>query len=496
MSVEKAKRQLRLPYFEEIAVYDLFWLIEVFKFKEDLIVLASTMFTEEDGRYSFIGFDSFNSFSAKGKHFYWNKKIISLKDPFLFLQEKMAAYSLSPNKGLPPFQGGVAGYFGYECAHYIEKLPTVSDPIKLPDIYLNFYSSLIAIDHLLNQSWIIATGFPEIKEDARKNKAEKDILKIKKIIKNYEVVNRISLKKTKPFKPTKTAEEEKSLHPSLKMNPSIISNLDLSAYMRTVEKTKEYIKAGDIFQANISQQFQTLLNDNLDILVLYKHLMRVNPAPYSAFIKVLKNGYIVSASPERFIKISEGKVITCPIKGTIGRSSDLNIDKQLSQTLVNSEKDRAENIMIVDLMRNDLSRVSIPGTVVVEELCELKQYPTVQHLVSKISASLKKNYDAWDVLKASFPPGSITGAPKIRAMEIISELEHQSRGPYCGSIGYISFTGEMDTSVTIRSFYIKDEKVFFSAGGAIVLDSNPEAEYFESLTKAKALLEMFNFDTD
>jgi para-aminobenzoate synthetase component 1 len=201
-----------------------------------------------------------------------------------------------------------------------------------------------------------------------------------------------------------------------------------------------------------------------------------------------QNGYVISASPERFIRLNDQEVTTCPIKGTRKRSNDPAADLQLALALKHSEKDLAEHIMIVDLMRNDLSKVCQPHSVHVEELTALKSFTMVHHLVSNIKGTLKNNHNAFDLLKATFPPGSVTGAPKIRAMEIISELEKQTRGPYCGCLAYISFTGDMDSSVMIRSYFLNDNHLFFSTGGAVVMDSNPDEEYQETLLKAEALI--------
>ena len=342
--------------------------------------------------------------------------------------------------------------------------------MSLPDIVLNFYNSVIIIDERANQHWIVTTGAPEKTKSAWLKRAEATLASIRNVIHQAP-----SSFQTKPLPHRFVA--------------SLQSNLTKGRYIEAVLKMKAAILNGDIFQANLSQQFRARLLEGISPLDLYFKLMSVNPAPFSAFITIPNYGAIISASPERFIKLTHRRVETCPIKGTRRRVQDEALDQQLADELQNSEKDRAENTMIVDLMRNDLSKVCEPHSVHVEALCALKSFETVHHLVSHITGRLKADRNALDLLKATFPPGSITGAPKIRAMEIITELEQQARGPYCGSIGYLSFTGDMDLSVVIRTYFTHHDEVFFNAGGAIVLDSSPEDEYAESMLKAQALIE-------
>ncbi len=458
------------PVYEKITIRKIEYIIEIFSFKNDLMVLSSSRIMKDYGNYSFVCFDSFGSFLAKDKNYFWNNERIETNNPFDFINSKMDEYKIQKNVSLPPLQGGIVGYFGYEANHYLEDLPCVTDNIGLPDIYLCFYNNIIALDHSSGEGWIISTGFPAKDNDERVKNAKFNISEIKKYI--DENIN--------PMK-TDYSSKEIAKPPN--------SNFTQVSYEKAVSDTREYILSGDIFEVNISQQFKSIVNENIDPLELYFKLAKCNPAPFSAFIKIPDNGYIISASPERFVKLTNHIVETCPIKGTVKRSKDRDKDIELANSLLLSEKDHAENVMIVDLMRNDLSKVCIPGSVIVEELCALKSFETVHHLVSKIKGELKEGMNSIDLLKATFPAGSITGAPKIRAMQIISELEMQARGPYCGCIGYLSFTGDMDTSVIIRAYFIRDNKIFFSAGGAIVLDSNPKEEYLESLIKAKALIE-------
>ena len=257
-------------------------------------------------------------------------------------------------------------------------------------------------------------------------------------------------------------------------------------YLNAVAKVREYIVAGDIFQANLSQRFQAPLRE--PPFDLYRRLRRRNPAPFAAYL-AFDEVTVLSASPERFLRLDpDGQVETRPIKGTRPRGLGPMHDAALGRALAESVKDRAENVMIVDLLRNDLSRVCRPGSVRVPELFALEQHPTVHHLVSTVLGDLEPGADAVDLVRAAFPGGSITGAPKVRAMEIIAELEPTRRGVYCGSIGYLSATGAMDTSIVIRTFVLRDGELYFQAGGGIVADSDPELEYRETLDKAAGLI--------
>jgi para-aminobenzoate synthetase component 1 len=265
------------------------------------------------------------------------------------------------------------------------------------------------------------------------------------------------------------------------------SSFTRESYLKAVERVREYIFAGDIFQANLSQRFEAPLSE--PAWSLYRRLRERNPAPFAAFLD-FPGVAVLSASPERFLRVDAGgSVETRPIKGTRPRGVGPEHDAALGQALAESPKDRAENLMIVDLMRNDLSRVCAPGSVRVAELFALEQYATVHHLVSTVVGQLAPGADALDLLRAAFPGGSITGAPKLRAMEIIAELEPSRRGVYCGSIGYWSVTGELDTSIAIRTAVARNGRVYFNAGGGVVADSDPADEYQETLDKARGLID-------
>jgi para-aminobenzoate synthetase component 1 len=415
------------------------------------------------GRYSFIASDPFLTIQSKNGKVETNNKQFTA-DPFEILKEQLNHFFLQTIPGLPPFQGGAVGYFSYELNQHIEKVPTNSDDMNFPDLVFGLYDVVLAFDQQEKKSWIFSSGFPETDEQKRIKRAEERITWL---------LNQIRHKK--PIIPPNPPLQEKEL---------IKSNFNKTEYEQAVTKALQYIYAGDIYQVNLSQRFTAKLPENLSSIQLYNRLRQINPAPFAAFLNY-GDVVIASASPERFLKTQNNIVETRPIKGTRKRSNIIQQDRVLAEQLLQSEKDRAENVMIVDLLRNDLGRVCENVTVPI--LCELESYATVHHLVSVVTGKLLGHYDVVDLIKACFPGGSITGAPKIRSMEIIAELEPTARGPYCGSVAYIGFDGSMDSSIIIRTYAIKNNIVTFQAGGGIVADSDPEKEYEETLIKAQAL---------
>lgn len=421
----------------------------------------------ETGKYSFIAVDPFLTFTLKNTIGFLNNKKIMSTHPFKILLHKMLEFPLFTMKDTAPFQGGVAGLFSYDLNAYLEKLPLLKDDQDFSDMAVGFYDLVIGFNHHTKKAWIFSSGYPEKNRVKQKVRAEKRTFWLqKKLEKKNEYNFPLTLRKAL----------------------RITSNFTEAAYHHAVKKAKKYILAGDIFQVNISQRFETTCPKHCTPFDIYSRLRLLNPAPFSAYF-TFQDSIIVSASPERFMKIIKGNAETCPIKGTRARSPDKKEDQALAKALTLSEKDRSENIMIVDLMRNDFSKVCKDHSVKVIHLCHLQSFQTVHHLVSTIQGTLKQNLHALDLLQASFPGGSITGAPKVRAMEIISEIEGIKRGPYCGSIGYIGFNGDMDSSILIRTIAFQKDRITFQAGGAIVLDSNPKEEYEETLTKAGALKE-------
>ena len=431
-----------------------------------LALFDSALKDESLGRYSFLGIDPFARLEADRAGVRLNGADAG-NDPFEAVGELCRRYGVEPRPDLPPFQTGFAGYFGYGLRHHVERVPRhASADIAWPDLILGLYDLVLAIDHVAGRSWLLASGYPETSPAARRNRAEA----------------RIGWARERLRRAPRTA-------PAASWAIAAKPDLAPTDFKNAVRRTIDYIEAGDIYQANITQRFRARLPSGFDRLSLYQALRMRNPATFGAYLDFGATA-ILSSSPERFLKVADGQVETRPIKGTRPRGRGPAEDKALATELLASAKDRAENLMIVDLLRNDISRVCKIGSVKVPTLCGLESYATVHHLVSVVTGELAAERRAIDLLRACFPGGSVTGAPKIRAMEIIAELEPTSRGPYCGSIGYLSADGGMDSNIVIRTYCIHDQDLTFQVGGGIVADSDPQAEYEETLAKAKALIEV------
>ncbi len=441
-----------------------------------------------DSRWSFVAADPFAILTVEDGTTFLNgaKQAGSGFDALNHLAEEHALprnwWGKKPDDGqheedTPPFKGGFAGFIGYDMAHALETLPTrksrqTGTPDRArdmaPDMALGAYDCIVAFDHEKRRCFIVSTGLPEKSPAARAARAEARAAKWRA---------RLSLRPSLA-----------PLHwPAHAAPESIIKTaLSRTAYETRVQKVIDYIFAGDIFQVNLSQRFDANLQPGDTPLALYRRLRTLSPAPFAGFFN-FGTGQLLSSSPERFLKLADSQIETKPIKGTRPRGQTPAEDRALADDLRHSEKDHAENTMIVDLLRNDLSRVAKPGSLRVPELCTLKSFASVHHLVSTITATLNTGKHPVDLLKAGFPGGSITGAPKIRAMEIIHELEDEDRGPYCGSLGYLTFDGDMDMNISIRTICIANAKLSFRTGGGIVADSEPAAEYEETITKARAM---------
>jgi para-aminobenzoate synthetase component 1 len=403
---------------------------------------------------------------------------------------RLLAPSVAPVvPGLPPFQGGAAGYVGYDWGLTLERLPAPRyDDLGLDDVVLGLYDWVIAWDHAASKAWLISTGLPESDAKARQRRAEDRadwaIARLGRTAGDTCGQRPVPCGSEAPGPMAPSHPVEGGWWPDAL---GLRSSFSHRAYLDEVARVREYIFAGDIFQANLSQRFEASCSESP--WAFYRRLRAHNPAPFAAFMD-LPDAAIVSASPERFLHVDpSGHVETRPIKGTRARGFGPEHDAALGQALTESAKDRAENLMIVDLMRNDLSRVCTAGSVRVSELFSLERYATVHHLVSTVVGDLAPGQDALDALRLSFPGGSITGAPKLRAMEIIADSEPSRRGVYCGSIGYWSVTGALDTNIAIRTAVIRNGRIYFSAGGGIVADSDPEQEYRETLDKARATID-------
>jgi para-aminobenzoate synthetase component 1 len=418
------------------------------------------------GRCSFLGIDPFARLEADRAGVRLNG-LDAGTDPFESIGALCAQYGTESRSDLPPFQTGMAGYFGYGLRHHVERVPShARADIAWPDLVLGLYDLVLAVDHVEGRAWLLASGYPETTHRARRGRAE----------------DRIAWARDRLRRAAAAA-------PAASWAVAAMPDLSQDRFKAAVRRTIDYIEAGDIYQANITQRFRARLPAGFDRLSLYRALRTRNPATFGAYLDFGATA-LLSSSPERFLKLSGRRVESRPIKGTRPRGRTAAEDKALAAELLASAKDRAENLMIVDLLRNDISRVCKVGSVTVPTLFALESYATVHHLVSVVAGNLADGRRAVDLLRACFPGGSVTGAPKIRAMEIIAELEPAARGPYCGSIGYLSADGAMDSNIVIRTYCLQGQELTFQVGGGIVADSDPEAEYEESLAKAKALIEV------
>jgi para-aminobenzoate synthetase component 1 len=449
-------------------------LFELFQSDINSFFLDSAMDPQKLGRFSLLGTDPFLLFKSSGQSVTIEQpsgQIHLAGNPFDLLGRYLETYRLD-DKGLPvPCTGGAVGYFSYDLARFIEKLPERAvDDLQLPESCFGFYDVMLVINNLSRKTYLVSTGFPEIEEPARLRRAASRLSEFK------SRMNGLIEFKSEPSPPPLAGPQSVDLR----------CNFTHPDYVRAVDKARQYIIDGDIFEVNLSQRYTA------DITVppweLYRRLRRINPAPFSSYLN-FTGVKIAGSSPERFLRLRGDLVETRPVKGTVRRGKTPEDDGANAAWLLQSAKDRAENMMIVDLERNDLGRVCRYGTVKVTELAVLETFPTVYHLTSTVVGRLRENVSRIDLLKATFPGGSITGAPKIRAMEIIDELEPTRRSVYTGCIGYLSFNGNIDLNIVIRTFLIKGRRAYFQLGGAVVYDSDPESEYQETLDKGKALFD-------
>lgn len=414
------------------------------------------------GRYNIVGLNPVAVIRGKDETLHISesgKETIKRGNPLDLMQEYMEQWKTDYNPEYPPFQGGAIGYFSYDCIRYIEKLPSLAeDDINIPDIFFLLFDDVFVYDQKEQVLWVI-THYVDKYEEAKERLNEWKSLWMTEA---PEV--------TVPFESPEKKSEAVAFTEA--------------GFMKAVECIQEYIGAGDVFQVNLStRQERTLQTHPLEI---YTSLREINPSPYMGYLE-LGDFQIVSGSPELLIKKQGTEVSTRPIAGTRSRGADEQEDEELARELIENEKERAEHVMLVDLERNDLGRVCKYGTVEVDEFMVIEKYSHVMHIVSNVRGEVEEDKDAFDLVKAVFPGGTITGAPKIRTMEIIEELEPVRRGIYTGSIGWIGYSGDTELNIIIRTLLAKDGKAHVQAGAGIVIDSNPENEYKESLKKAIAL---------
>jgi len=412
------------------------------------------------GRYSFLGAEPFLKLSGNGAG--------ALEQLRRFLD----IYKIPAHKNSPPFLGGAVGYLSYDLGFALEPKvrPRPKPDTGIPQCLFSFYNTAIIIDHWRKSIFIFSCGFPEKKYSAARLLAERNFKRAHKLL-------------------TQTAGRQAEVKDK-DVRTEIISNFTKEAYISSVKRAKEYIKAGDIYQVNLSQEFST--RSPLPAEDIYKRLRSLSPSYFSAYFDA-GNFQLISSSPERFLRLADQIVTTRPMKGTRPRPEDIPARKKMRQALIASAKDKAELMMIVDLERNDLGRVCSYDSVRVPRLRQLEQYSTVFQTTATVCGRLYQDKDRIDLLRACFPGGSITGCPKIRAMEIIDELEPQRRGIYTGALGYLSFCGGMDFNIMIRTILKREKQLSFGVGGGIVADSNPQDEYEETLVKAKAMMQAISF---
>jgi para-aminobenzoate synthetase component 1 len=393
-----------------------------------------------------------------------------------------AAHPAPTRADLPPFQGGVAGLLEYELGSSWESIPAARhDDLRTPRLAMGAYDVVLAFDHVEHRGWIVSQGFPETDPAARRARAQQRLAHFRSLLEAPRTACGLG-----PPQDAALRLAARDLAPQFDVGrPGVTSNLSADDYLRMIRRGVEYIHAGDLFQVNLAQRLLAPADTNS--VDLYLRLRDRNPAPYAGYFD-LGAWQICSASPECFLTVRGRQVETRPIKGTRGRSHRPEADLFAGDELRASEKDRAENVMIVDLMRNDLSRVCQADSVHVSQLCRLETYAFVQHLVSVVRGELRPECAPLDLVRASFPGGSITGAPKVRAMQIIAELEPTVRGPYCGSLAWLGFDGQLDASILIRTITAGRGWWQLPVGGGIVADSDPEEEYRETWHKARGLL--------
>ena len=423
-------------------------------------LLESVEGGERLARYSFLGTEPARIISTDNRN---------SVDPLLLVEKEFKRYRTVPIEGLPRFHGGMVGYLSYEVARYFEELPTiVYDPIGLPESKLMLADTLLIFDHLTHKIKVVSHA--RIDGDIEKSYGEAT-QKIDRLVERLD-------------KPVPVQEPAPAVAES-----KISSNLTHAQYEAIVTRMKKYIYDGDIIQGVPSLRLAR--PTRASPFAIYRALRSINPSPYMYFLH-MDDFHIVGASPELLVRVEDGIVSNHPIAGTRPRGKDNKADKALEKELKTDEKERAEHLMLVDLARNDVGRISEPGSVEVTQFMDVERYSHVMHLVSHVQGKLRKGLTQFDALRACFPAGTVSGAPKIRAMEIIAELEREKRGPYAGAVGYFDFSGNIDTAIAIRTIIIKDSVAYVQAGAGIVADSVPAKEYQECLNKMQAMLTSIN----
>ena len=456
-------------------------------------MLESVEGGEQVGRYTFIGLSPFKRIVARGREITITegRKVVDVEDDvFAVLRRALAGHKPARLPGLPPFTAGAVGYFAYDAVRQIERLPNLAkDELGIPDACLLFFDEVLAFDHVRKEIWLVVTA------DVTHGKSSEAYDRAVERLDRLEKRLMQPLPKVPEYKGTKSAK------------PKVNHRTNKRDFMAAVERTKEYIRAGDAFQVVISQRFD--VEPEVDSFQVYRALRTVNPSPYMFFLRFAPDGplggsspaakdnakrakarklELAGSSPELLVRVNKGKVEYRPIAGTRRRGATEKEDQELADEMMRDEKERAEHVMLVDLGRNDVGRVSNFGSVKVDRLMFVERYSHVMHIVSSIEGRLRPELSAVDALRACFPAGTLSGAPKVRAMEIIEELEPARRGTYGGAVMYADFSGNLDSCIAIRSMLSVDGRGYVQAGAGIVADSVPELEHQESINKAQAVI--------
>ncbi len=431
---------------------------------------------EKWARYSFIGTGARAVFRARGREIEWSEgghtqRFVASGDPLEKLREELAALRAvtPPGVNLPPFLGGAVGMVGYDWVRFIESLPDANpDEVDLPDLWFHLPETVVVYDNVRHSALLIRHVRVEPQDDLG--------LRYREAVAALDATAR-GLREPLPQSPAREA---------LRAPMHLRRSTTREAFHEMVKRAKEYIEAGDIFQVVLSQQFRIPLQ--VDPFTIYRHLRLINPSPYLFFLRC-EGAVLIGSSPEILCRLEHGRIDVRPIAGTRRRGRTPEEDRALEAELRADPKERAEHLMLVDLGRNDVGRVAELGSVVVSDYASVERYSHVMHLVSNVEGRLRPDLDWLDLLRATFPAGTLSGAPKVRAMEIIDELESLRRGPYGGCVGYVDYSGNLDTAIVIRTMVIKDGEIFLRTGAGVVADSDPDFEYEECVSKARALIE-------
>ena len=473
----KAKKGNLIPVYREILA-DMDTPVSAFQKIDDnrhSFLLESMEGGEKWARYSFLGsrpsvivksFGKSVEITRDGK----TEKSTFKQDPLEVVKKVLSAYKPVPDPSLPRFFGGAVGFMGYDVVRFFEELPArEKEGLGTPDVFFMITDTLVIFDNITHMIKVVSNA--HVKGQSAEAAYKEATRKINALVRKLKGRGR--------------GQGAGGRGKSKAKEHSLTSNFTKAQYEQAVLKAKEFIKAGDIFQVVPSQRFETKIN--VEPYEIYRALRLINPSPYMYFLRC-GDTTVVGASPEVMVRLEGERIDLRPIAGTRKRGATEEEDRGLAEELLADPKERAEHIMLVDLGRNDVGRVSEPGSVNVTELMVIERYSHVMHIVSNVRGRLSKGSDAYDVIRACFPAGTVSGAPKIRAMEIIDELEPTRRGPYAGAVGYFGFSGNMDTCITIRTLVIKKGIAYIQAGGGVVADSDPAAEYQETVNKAKAMM--------